>query len=139
MVLSSLVMLFVIAFMEFDGYETWSKWVPERSFWWALSYAVLFVSCINFTVETWAIHRSSASTAALFMTLEPALTASLSWIILREPIRWQAVVGAIVVVLGLLLSLPNSLIAEGPEVAEKTVFHEHFLGGADGSSVSAGV
>ena len=75
----------------------------------AVSYLLPFVpSCINFTIETWAIHRSSATTGALFMTLEPALTASFSWIILHEAIRFQAVIGACVVVLGILLSLPSS-------------------------------
>jgi len=124
-------MLFVIAFMEFDGYETWSKWVPEHSFWWALTYAVVFVSCINFTVETWAIHRSSATTAALFMTLEPALTASFSWLILREPIRWQAVIGAIVVVLGILLSLPNGSNGEDKVSREKQQYDNTFEGYGD--------
>ena len=72
----------------------------RQTFWFAVAYAVLGVTCAAFTLETWAIKHSSAATCALFMCLDPPLTALVSFVALHETCTWISVVGGGIVVSG---------------------------------------
>lgn len=122
---STLVMLFVGGYMEFDEFKEFGAWVPGPSFWGCLVYAVICISIINFTFETWAIRRSSATTAAVFMTLEPPTTSILSNIILHERLTIQAVIGGVVIISGLLLTLSAGDISHKQEDEDEDEDDEH--------------
>ena len=102
---SSVAGLVTVAFSEFENHAQWAAWRPESTFWYCLAYAVVSITIVNFTVETWAIHRSSATTCAIFMCLEPPMTICFSSLILKEGCRPITFIGGAVIITGLLLNL----------------------------------
>ena len=108
LVFSSVAGLVTVAFSEFENHAQWSAWHAESTFYYCLAYAVISITIVNFTIETWAIHRSSATTCAIFMCLEPPITIVLSSVILKEVCRPITFIGGAVIIIGMLINLGAS-------------------------------
>ena len=71
--------------------------------WWGLLYIVLVSSTLCYALHTWAVGRSSPSTAAAFIPLQPATAAVLAAIFLGERAGWKEAAGFVLIVSGLIL------------------------------------
>ncbi|MCZ7651212.1 MAG: DMT family transporter [Thermoanaerobaculia bacterium] len=70
-----------------------------------IAYIGLGPTTASFALNTWAVRRSSPSTAAAFTTLQPLLTAGLAAIWLAERPRPVQGVGFLLIVLGLVVAM----------------------------------
>ncbi len=61
--------------------------------WWGLGYIVLFPTVFNYSLNTWAVRRSSPSLTAAYTTLQPVATATLAAIFLAESPGWVQAAG----------------------------------------------
>ena len=61
--------------------------------WWGLGYIVLFPTVLTYSLNTWAVRRSSPSLTAAYTTLQPVATAVLAAIFLAESPGWVQGVG----------------------------------------------
>uniref|UniRef100_A0A7S1LN85 EamA domain-containing protein n=1 Tax=Alexandrium catenella TaxID=2925 RepID=A0A7S1LN85_ALECA len=71
----------------------------------ALIYAILLVTSLNYSLLSWANKRSTPSTVTSFMTLQPICAAILSCIFLHDVLTWGQIGGGIAIVAGLLAFL----------------------------------
>ncbi|MDX1502817.1 MAG: DMT family transporter [Thermoanaerobaculia bacterium] len=68
---------------------------------WGLVYILLFPTLLAYTLNTWAVRRSSAVTAAAYTTLQPLLTALAAVPLLGEPLGWRQLLGFALIAAGL--------------------------------------
>lgn len=61
--------------------------------WWGLGYIVLFPTVLSYSLNTWAVRRSSPSLTAAYTTFQPVATATLAAIFLAESPGWVQAVG----------------------------------------------
>lgn len=73
------------------------------SVWWAVAYIVLFPTVLSYSLNTWAVRRSSPSLTAAYTTLQPVATATLAAIVLAERPGWTEAVGFGLIVAGLMV------------------------------------
>jgi drug/metabolite transporter (DMT)-like permease len=69
--------------------------------WWGLAFILLFPTLLGYTLNTWAIQRSSATLAAAYSTLQPPLTGALAFVTLGETWAWREVLGFLLIAAGL--------------------------------------
>jgi drug/metabolite transporter (DMT)-like permease len=69
--------------------------------WWGLGYIVLFPTVLSYSLNTWAVRRSSPSLTATYTTLQPVATATLAAIFLAESPGWVQGVGFALIAGGL--------------------------------------
>ena len=69
--------------------------------WLGIAYIVLFPTVLSYSLNTWAVRRSSPSLTAVYITLQPVVTATLAALFLGESIGWGEVAGFALIVGGL--------------------------------------
>lgn len=76
--------------------------LPDAA-WWGLGYIVLFPTVVTYSLNTWAIRRSSPSLPAAYTTFQPVATATLAAVVLGERPGWLDAAGFVLIVAGLLI------------------------------------
>lgn len=71
--------------------------------WWGLAYIVLFPTVLSYSLNTWAVRRSSPSLTAAYITFQPVATAVLAALVLGERPGWMDAAGFVLIVGGLLI------------------------------------
>ncbi|MFP3940195.1 MAG: DMT family transporter [Acidobacteriota bacterium] len=69
--------------------------------WWGLGYIVLFPTVLSYSLNTWAVRRSSPSLTAAYTTFQPVATAALAALFLAERPEPMDAVGFVLIVSGL--------------------------------------
>lgn len=69
--------------------------------WWGLAYIVLFPTVLSYSLNTWAVRRSSPSLTAAYTTFQPVATAILAAMFLGESPGWVQAVGFLLIAGGL--------------------------------------
>ena len=65
------------------------------------AYIVAFPTIFSYSVNTWAVKRSSPSLAAAYTTAQPLVTALLASWFLGERLGWREAVGFLLIATGL--------------------------------------
>ena len=81
----------------FDGSLSTATWI-------GIGYVILFPTILAYSLNTWAVNRSSPALAAGYTTLQPLLTAILAAIFLSEVLGWRQAVGFAAIAAGLILA-----------------------------------
>lgn len=76
--------------------------LPART-WWGIAYIVIFPTVLSYSLNTWAVRRSSPSLTAAYTTFQPVATAVLAGIVLSESPDWGDAIGFLLIVSGLLV------------------------------------
>ncbi|HYL45562.1 MAG TPA: DMT family transporter [Candidatus Limnocylindrales bacterium] len=100
-----------------------TSWEPPRWHWSAtLIFAVLITSLgstvIGFSFQTWAQQYTSPSHTAIFISLEPVFAVLTSWLFAREHLGPRILLGAALILAGILLAElkgPSPVAPESPE------------------------
>lgn len=71
--------------------------------WWGLLYIVLIPTALCYALNTWAVGRSSPSTAAAYVPLQPATAALLAAVFLGERPGVKEAAGFVLIISGLIL------------------------------------
>jgi len=71
--------------------------------WWGIAYIVVFPTVLAYSLNTWAVRRSSPSLTAAYTTFQPVATATLAAVVLAERPGWLDAVGFVLIVAGLLV------------------------------------
>lgn len=71
--------------------------------WWGVAYIVVFPTLLSYSLNTWAVRRSSPSLTAAYTTLQPVATAALAAVVLGESPGWLEAAGFALIVGGLLV------------------------------------
>lgn len=71
--------------------------------WWGIGYIVIFPTVLSYSLNTWAVRRSSPSLPAAYTTVQPVATAALAAIVLAERPGWLDAAGFTLIVGGLLI------------------------------------
>lgn len=74
--------------------------VPAAA-WWGVAYIVVFPTVLSYSLNTWAVRRSSPSLTAAYTTLQPVATAALAAVALGESPEWLDGAGFALIVGGL--------------------------------------
>ncbi|HEX6199337.1 MAG TPA: DMT family transporter [Thermoanaerobaculia bacterium] len=69
--------------------------------WWGIAYIVLFPTVLSYSLNTWAVRRSSPSLTAAYTTVQPVATAALAAFFLAERPGWLQAAGFVLIVGGL--------------------------------------
>jgi drug/metabolite transporter (DMT)-like permease len=69
--------------------------------WWGIAYIVLFPTVLSYSLNTWAVRRSSPSLTAAYTTVQPVATAALAALFLAERPGWLQGAGFVLIVGGL--------------------------------------
>jgi len=72
---------------------------PET--WWLLAYVVLIPTVFAYATNTWAVHRSTPTLVAVYITLQPLATAALAKAVLGEPLGLRQILGFLLIGAGL--------------------------------------
>jgi drug/metabolite transporter (DMT)-like permease len=91
-------------------------------------FAVLITSIgstvIGFSFQTWAQQHTSPSHTAILVSLEPVFAALTSWLLAREHFGMRTLIGAALILAGILLAElkgPAPAVAESPEPVVRAV------------------
>ena len=71
--------------------------------WWGIAYIVLFPTVLSYSLNTWAVRRSSPTLTAAYTTFQPVFTAMLAAVVLAERPGWHGAVGFALIVAGLMV------------------------------------
>jgi drug/metabolite transporter (DMT)-like permease len=71
--------------------------------WWGIVYIVLFPTVLSYSLNTWAVRRSSPTLTAAYTTFQPVFTAALAAVVLAERPGWHGAVGFALIVAGLMV------------------------------------
>jgi drug/metabolite transporter (DMT)-like permease len=71
--------------------------------WWGLAYVVIVPSVLAYALNMWAVGRSSPSTAAAYVSLQPAVAGALAAIFLGERAGLREAAGFALIITGLIL------------------------------------
>ena len=74
------------------------------SFWWLAAFIVLLPTAAAYVINYWALGKVDSSLVAFFIFLQPAIAASLSWVLLGERPAAVMFAGAALIFLGVGLS-----------------------------------
>ena len=74
------------------------------SFWWLAAFIVLLPTATAYVINYWALGKVDSSLVAFFIFLQPAIAASLSWVLLGERPAAVMFAGAALICLGVGLS-----------------------------------
>jgi len=85
-----------------------SPWSLSVSVWLGVTYAAIFATTLPFNFFSFAGKHLPASTITLYVALQPLLTAVLSVVVLDAKVTFEDLVGALLVVVGLALTLHQS-------------------------------
>jgi drug/metabolite transporter (DMT)-like permease len=69
----------------------------------ALAYLVLFGSLMGFTAYLWLLRNTTPARASTYAYVNPAVAVFLGWAVLGEPLTWQTLLAAAVIVFGVVL------------------------------------
>lgn len=69
--------------------------------WWGIAYAALIPTALAYSLNTWAVRRSSPSLVASYITLQPLVAAALASIFLGEQLGWREGAGFVLIAAGL--------------------------------------
>lgn len=72
--------------------------------WWCLGYLVVLTSMGSYALWNYALSRTEASRVAVFANLQPIATALGAWAVLGEPLGWEVVLSAVLVLAGVRLA-----------------------------------
>jgi len=75
---------------------------PTPFLWFALAISALLSTALAFTIQAWAQQVTTATRAALIYALEPVFAAVFSFWILDERLPTKAIVGAVLILIGIL-------------------------------------
>jgi drug/metabolite transporter (DMT)-like permease len=68
---------------------------------WSIVYILLFPTLLSYSLNTWAVGRSTPVTVAVYTSLQPLLTALLAAPVLGERLGWQQLVGFALIAAGI--------------------------------------
>jgi drug/metabolite transporter (DMT)-like permease len=77
---------------------------PTPIWWFALLVSSLISTALAFTIQAWAQQVTSATRAALIFGLEPVFAWGFSYVLMGERLPWQAAVGAVLILAGILVA-----------------------------------
>jgi len=69
--------------------------------WLGVGYIVIFSTVIAYSINTWAVRRSSPALVAVYTTVQPLITGTLAAVFLDETFGWAEVAGFALIVSGL--------------------------------------
>ena len=69
--------------------------------WWGIAYIVLIPTIVNYSINIWAVRRSSPTLVAAYTTLQPVSASVLAVLFLQETVGLREVLGFILIVAGL--------------------------------------
>lgn len=81
----------------------WDRFVFSRRSLAAFVYLVLFGSILAYGAYVYALSKLKTTTVSLYTYINPAIAVVLGWLILREPIGWNAIAGSAVIFAGMAL------------------------------------
>jgi drug/metabolite transporter (DMT)-like permease len=87
----------------------------SREAWWGVAYLIVITSVVAYLIWYWALKHLAAARVAVFTNLQPLATAVLAHIFLGEQITLGFVLGACVVIAGVLLAQWKSAPDEAEE------------------------
>ncbi len=96
----SLVLLAVPAFWELRGLER----LPDLGGWLAIGYYGVFATVAAYLLWTSAVARVDGATAGTATAAMPASSVILAAVILHEPLRWQYLIGCLLIILGIVIA-----------------------------------
>ncbi|MFN2549877.1 MAG: EamA family transporter, partial [Myxococcales bacterium] len=76
----------------------------SRDAWWGVAYLIVITSVIAYLIWYWALKHLAAARVAVFSNLQPLATALLAHLFFGEQISFAFVLGACVVIAGVLLA-----------------------------------
>ncbi len=74
--------------------------VPEGA-WWSIAYIVLIPTIVNYSINVWAVRRSSPTLVATYTTLQPVSASVLAVLFLGETVGMRELLGFVLIVAGL--------------------------------------
>jgi drug/metabolite transporter (DMT)-like permease len=86
----------------------WLKFTwPEvsHSLWFAMIFAVFGATLLTYFLNFWALAHAKSSHVALFIYLQPIVTAAISWTLMAEPVTTRTVLSTGMIFIGMLLGL----------------------------------
>jgi hypothetical protein len=78
-----------------------NPWVLTRSEIYGVLYGGIVASGFNYTIMTWVNQEIGPGVVSMFLPLQPAFGASLSFLVLGESVFWGTILGGFVISLGL--------------------------------------
>ncbi len=69
--------------------------------WWGVAYIVLIPTIVNYSINIWAVRRSSPTLVAAYTTLQPVSASALAVLFLQETVGLREVLGFVLIVAGL--------------------------------------
>ncbi|MGB4592908.1 MAG: EamA family transporter [Coriobacteriia bacterium] len=83
--------------------------------WKLLGLSVLFIPCLYYLLEGFAVHFTTSSQAGVVSAIMPLMVAAGAWLLLRERLSWQGAVGIAVSIVGVgILSLAGASQESAP-------------------------
>jgi drug/metabolite transporter (DMT)-like permease len=82
-------------------------------FWWLAAFIVLLPTAAAYVINYWALGRAESSLVAFFIFLQPVLAAALSWTFLGERPTLGMIMGAVLIFLGVGLSVRQNVRGPG--------------------------
>jgi drug/metabolite transporter (DMT)-like permease len=72
--------------------------------WAGIAYVVVFATVVGYSLNTWAVRRSSPALVAAYTTVQPVMAAALAFAFLGEDLGWRELVGFVLIGGGLVLA-----------------------------------
>ncbi len=103
----------------------WS-WHAPLAIWWRLAYLAILGTLVAGWLQVWGQRRLSATEAALTFNLEPAWTAVFAWLVLSQWLSWPQLLGAALIIAGLVALSVTESESGGLEVPDSKIpYREH--------------
>lgn len=113
----------VLPLAAFAGWEH-PRLVPNTTVIVAVLVTSIGSTVIGFSLQTWAQQHTSPSHTAILVSLEPVFAALTSWLLAREHFGERTLIGAALILAGILLAElkgPAPAVAESPEPVSRPI------------------
>lgn len=105
--------------------------------WKLLGASMLFLPCLYFTLEGYAVYFTTSSQAGVIAAIMPLMVAGGAWLLLRERLGWQGAVGLAASIVGIaVLSLSGSVQQSAPAPALGNILELGAMVAAAGSTLA---
>ena len=101
MTLGALVEVPPMGWLQKGVLQDSNPWVLTRSEIYGVLYGGIVASGFNYTIMTWVNQEIGPGVVSMFLPLQPAFGASLSFLVLGESVFWGTILGGFVISLGL--------------------------------------
>ncbi len=71
--------------------------------WWCITFLIIFSSVIVYYINNWALQRTSSSTVAVYIYVQPIIATLISTLMMGEDLRWQTVFASLLIFAGVFI------------------------------------